>query len=266
MALQSSIMTKSIAVLDALGDGNRPQTFSEIVKSTAFNKSTVHRLLSILTTEGLARYDENTKTYMLGNKLLELARKAWRGYDIQALALDEMLRLHDLVRENVSIGVMQGDEVVHLRMIESQFHWGIVHPPVMREPMHSTATGKALLAFLPLQILSACLDKQEFPRSHGADDHLARSLRKRTQEGARNGLCHDRPGADGLCRGNRRTGFQFSRRAHCRAEHLGAHQPMLPSRPAPLVRCFDGVSGPDLGADRGKSRRRWQGGFRCRAP
>ena len=165
MALQSSIVTKSIAVLDALGDGNRPQTFSEIVKATAFNKSTVHRLLSILTTEGLARYDENTKTYMLGNKLLELARKAWRGYDIQALALDEMLRLHDLVQENVSIGVMQGDEVVHLRMIESQFHWGVVHPPVMREPQHSTATGKALLAFLPPQILSACLDKQKFPRS-----------------------------------------------------------------------------------------------------
>ncbi len=165
MALQSSIIEKSIAILDAVGDANRPQTFTEIVKASAFNKSTVHRLLSILTTEGLVQYDESTKTYMLGHKLLQLAKKAWRGFDIQAVALNDMIRLHEVARENVSIGVLQGSEVVHLRMIESQYSMGIVHPPVMREPAHSTATGKALVAFLPSEILSAWLDRQSFSRS-----------------------------------------------------------------------------------------------------
>lgn len=163
MVLQSSIITKSIAVLDVLGNSGRPQTFTEIVKASAFNKSTVHRLLSILTTEGLAQYDESTKTYMLGHKLLELARKAWRGFDIQVVALSEMVALHERVRENVSIGVLQGSEVMHLRMIESQYHWGIT--PVMHEPAHSTATGKAIVAFLPPEMRSVWLDRQDFFRS-----------------------------------------------------------------------------------------------------
>lgn len=165
MSAQSSIVSKSVAVLDVLGNANGPQTFTEIVKTSALNKSTVHRLLSILTAEGLAYYDEGTKTYTLGHKLLHLARKAWRGFDIQVIALNEMLRLHEIVRENVAIGVLQGSDVVHLRMVESQYHWGIIHPPVMREPAHSTATGKAIVAFLPPQILSAWLDRQAFPRS-----------------------------------------------------------------------------------------------------
>lgn len=163
MALQSSIIEKSIAVLEVIGDANRPQTFTEIVKASAFNKSTVHRLLSILTTEGLVQHDEGTKTYLLGPKLLQLAKKAWRGFDIQAIALDDMVRLHEVARENVSVGVLQGGEVVHLRMIESQFHWGI--SPVMREPAHSTATGKAIVAFLPPEILSAWLDRHDLVRS-----------------------------------------------------------------------------------------------------
>jgi DNA-binding IclR family transcriptional regulator len=35
----------------------------------------------------------------------------------------------------------------------------------MREPAHTTATGKAIVAFLPPQILAAWLDRQDFPRS-----------------------------------------------------------------------------------------------------
>ena len=163
MAAQSSIIEKSIALLDVVGDANRPQTFTEIAKASGFNKSTTHRLISILTTEGLLQYDEGTKTYMLGHKLLQLAQKAWRGFEIQAVALNDMLRLHEEVQENVSIGVLQGSEVVHLRMIESQYHWGVA--PVMREPAHSTAVGKVIVAFLPPEIRAAWLDRQSFPRS-----------------------------------------------------------------------------------------------------
>ena len=162
---QSSIITKSIEILDLLGDVSRPQTFTEIVRRSEFNKSTVHRLLSILISEQLVAYNEPTKTYMLGNKLLRLARKAWRGFDIQTIALDEMLELNKLCAENVSIGLLLGNEVLHLRMIESELHWGIVHPPVFSEPAHTTATGKAIAAYLPAPTLEAWLNQYTFTRS-----------------------------------------------------------------------------------------------------
>ncbi len=161
---QSSIIEKSIVLLDVLGDVSRPLTFTEIVKASDFNKSTVHRLLSILTRQGLINYNEAAKTYMLGHKLLQFARKAWRGFDLQTLALDEMLQLNALSGENVSIGMLTGNEVMHLRMIESQHAWGIVHPPVFNEPAYTTATGKAILAFLSTKIFDNWLDQCEFKR------------------------------------------------------------------------------------------------------
>jgi len=162
--LQSSIIEKSIAVLDVLGDAGRPMTFTDVVKASAFNKSTVHRLLSILTNEGLAQYDEGTRTYLLGSKLLQLARKARRGFEIQSVAFDEMQRLFALVQENVTIGVLQKHEVAYLRVIEAEYDWGLIQPPGMREPVHSTATGKALVAFLSPPLLSAWLDCHDFTR------------------------------------------------------------------------------------------------------
>ena len=159
---QSSIIEKSIALLDVLGEVTRPLTFTEIVKTSDFNKSTVHRLLAILTRQGLINYNETNKTYMLGHKLLQLARKAWRGFDLQTWASDEMVRLNTISGENVSIGILSGNEVVHLHMIESQHHWGIVHPPVFDEPAHTTATGKAIVAFLPTTIFDNWLNQCSF--------------------------------------------------------------------------------------------------------
>lgn len=163
MTSRSSILSKSVALLDVLGDAAMPLTFSQIVTASALNKSTVHRLLSNLAAEGLVLYDEGNKSYLLGPRLLQLARKAWRGFDIQAVALSEMLRLHEVSQENVSVGVLQGNEVVHLRMIESKSHWGT--SVVMREPAHSTASGKAILAYLPEPILAGWLDRNPLTRS-----------------------------------------------------------------------------------------------------
>ena len=153
-----------MALLDMLADVNRPQTFTEIVSATNFNKSTVHRLLSILTDEGLAHFDAQTKTYFLGPRLLRLSRNARRGFEIQAIAFDEMVRLQAMVGESLTLGVLKEREVAYLRTVDPAYDWGLAQPPAMREPAHSTATGKALLAFLPAETRSAWLDKNELAR------------------------------------------------------------------------------------------------------
>lgn len=162
--MQSSIVAKSMTVLDVLGESNRPRTFTEIVKATGFNKSTVHRLLSILAHEGLAVYDPDGRTYFLGPRLLRLARHARRGLAIETIAFDEMVQLHAKVREGVTVGVLKGKDVAFLRIIDPDHDWGIIQPPGAREPVHSTATGKALLAFLPAETRSGWLDRHELTR------------------------------------------------------------------------------------------------------
>lgn len=162
--MQSSIVAKLLSLLTMISETHRPLTFSEIVALSGMNKSTIHRLLAIGIEENLLQFDKHRKVYLLGSKVFDLVRGAYHGYDIQAVALDEMLRLHARVDANVTIGVLSGLDVAYLRILEAKVSHGAMQRPGMREPVHCSASGKALLAFLPDSILKAKLDGYVFER------------------------------------------------------------------------------------------------------
>ena len=139
-------------------------TFSELVATSGMNKSTIHRLLAICTEEQLVQFDAQSKVYLLGPKVFDLVRSAYGGYDIQAVALDEMVRLHGQFDANVTLGVPSGMDVVYLRILESSSALGSIQRPGMREQVHCSASGKALLAFLPEAIIDSKLVNYVFER------------------------------------------------------------------------------------------------------
>ncbi|MDO6727682.1 IclR family transcriptional regulator [Cognatishimia sp. 1_MG-2023] len=162
--MQSSIVTKLLALLTIISETRKPLTFSELVTKSGLNKSTIHRLLTICTEERLITFDEHRKVYFVGPKIFDLVRNAYSGYDIQAVALDEMMRLQSLFDGNVTIGLPNGMEVVYLRVLESRRSMGPIQRPGMREPIHCSASGKALLAFLPDKMIQSKLDGYEFEK------------------------------------------------------------------------------------------------------
>lgn len=162
--MHSSIISKLLKLLHVISETQKPLTFSELAKKCDMNKSTIHRLLAIGVEERLVQYDKHRKVYLLGPTVFELVRNAHKGYDIQAVALDEMLKLHEQVDANITIGVPSGMEVVYLRILESRHSLGGVQHPGMREAVHCSASGKALLAYLPDKIIASKLDDYEFER------------------------------------------------------------------------------------------------------
>ena len=160
--MQSSIIHKLLALLTAVSEAQRPMTFSEIVDKTKLNKSTIHRLLSIGVEERMLQFDDQRKVYMLGPRVFDLVRGAYSGYDIQTVALDEMVRLQDLYQANITIGVPSGNEVMYLRVLESPQTMGGVQRPGMRDPIHCSASVKAILAYYPDVVLKSLLNGYEF--------------------------------------------------------------------------------------------------------
>lgn len=160
--MQSSIISKLLSVLTLLSQSRTPLGFSELVAKSGMNKSSMHRVLAIGLAEGVVQFDKANKTYLLGAKVFDLVRNAYDGYDIQAVALDEMVRLHGLCDSNVTIGVPSGLEVVYLRMLEANHALGAHQRPGMREPMHCSASGKALCAYLPDSVVAAKFEGYEF--------------------------------------------------------------------------------------------------------
>jgi len=171
--MQSSIVQKLLTVLTVISEARRPLTFTEIVRKSDLNKSTVHRLLAIAMDERMVRHDDQHRAYSLGPRVFDLVRNAYSGFDIQAIALDEMIRLFELCDANVTLGVPSGLEVIYLRILESPHSIGGVRRPGRRELVHCSASGKALLAFLPEEMIRSKMRGYTFERftSRTIDNH-----------------------------------------------------------------------------------------------
>ena len=162
--MQSSIVEKLLQILSLISEANKPLKFAELVSASGMNKSTMHRLLSLAQQNELVQFDKGSKSYLLGSKIFDWARNAYQGYDIQSIALNEMIRLHQLVGENVTIGVPVGNEMVYLRVLEARESLGSIAHPGMREPLHCSASGKVLLAFQSDRIIETKLANYGFKK------------------------------------------------------------------------------------------------------
>lgn len=143
----SSIVTKVAETLDIVTKAQRPLSFSEIVQRTGFVKSSTHRILSVMLGENLLEYDEATKTYRLGSRLLHWAQTAWRRTDLQEVAERELATFSEMHTLNIGLSILDNDEVLYLRTMDAI--------PVRyatrageRAPLHCTAVGKVFLAYL----------------------------------------------------------------------------------------------------------------------
>jgi sugar lactone lactonase YvrE/DNA-binding IclR family transcriptional regulator len=142
------VLEKAMGLLNIVSEVRSPMTFTELLRASRLPKATLHRILATLIREGLLRHDAYTRTYRLGFRLLELAHEVWSDFDLRLAAQDEMAQLRDTFRESVLLGVLDGDSLVVLACEEPSRD---EPPPLkigLRLPVHASALGKAVLAFL----------------------------------------------------------------------------------------------------------------------
>lgn len=124
-------------------------TLTQIVERAGIHKSTVHRLLATLERKGFLQRIEESGSYRLGWALLELGFSVLEHSDLHRQATPYMQRLATEYRETIDLGILDGNSVLYLQVIESSQRVKISSAPGQRLPVFCTATGKAFLAFLP---------------------------------------------------------------------------------------------------------------------
>lgn len=159
--IQSSIISKSVRVLDIISRRKQPPSFTEIVSETCLPKSSVHRLLAILEGEGLIEFDDRQKVFRFGSKLQTWARQAWENTDLQQQAEGEMQRLAEISGHNVALAVLSSTSVLYLRTIDS---YPVRYAPKMGEhsPIHCSAVGKVLVTHTSPEQRSLILQNMRF--------------------------------------------------------------------------------------------------------
>ncbi len=142
------VLEKAMGLLNIVSGAPAPLTFTELLRTSGFPKATLHRILATLMREGLLRHDPYTRTYRLGFRLLELAHEVWSDFDLRLAAQDEMVRLRDALGETVQLVVPDGDSLVLIASEEAGRGSQPVSKVGMRLPLHASAAGKIIVAYL----------------------------------------------------------------------------------------------------------------------
>jgi IclR family transcriptional regulator, KDG regulon repressor len=158
-----AVMAKIFAVLEyAIDRGGRqePIAFAELAKDLPYSRTTIHRILYSLEKLGYVEKAEGTARYRLAAKFFALTGVAVNFRQLQSVAKPVMQNLMTRHAETVNLGVLDRGQVVFIDVLQSPSSLRIAAYPGERCAVHSTALGKALLAFLPEAEIQAILSDQ----------------------------------------------------------------------------------------------------------
>lgn len=169
-----------MSLLNILSIARAPMTFTELLRAGNLPKATLHRILATLMREGLLRHDTYSKTYQLGFRLLELAHEVWSDFDLRLAAQDELIRLRNVVGETAQLAVLDGDSVVLIASEEAGRDVRLTSKVGLRLPIHATALGKVIVAYLDpqkqIELLQSLAMKAYTDRTLTTIDSLRREL------------------------------------------------------------------------------------------
>jgi IclR family acetate operon transcriptional repressor len=135
---------KALTVLEALAEHHR---VTDIAAGTGLPKSTVHRILQSLVGWGFARTD-GTGGYVPGPRILTLAGKVMSRFDPAQHADSALQGLRDRTGFTVHFAIRSGDEAVYVQKLEGLRPYQMASRVGMSMRLHSTSIGKAILAQL----------------------------------------------------------------------------------------------------------------------
>jgi DNA-binding IclR family transcriptional regulator len=141
-------LARGLRILDVLAAESEGLGVTEVSRRVGADKSVVHRTLSLLVVNDYVEQDPVSKKYVLGFKVMELAGKRLRSIDLFSTAKPV---LKDVVRQTgevVVLAVMIGDVLAYLDKEEGPHAVHISSGLGQPIPLHSTASGKAILAHM----------------------------------------------------------------------------------------------------------------------
>jgi len=159
----SSVM-KVFGILQALGE-ERDHGITELAQRVMMSKSTVYRFLQTMKTLGYVTQEGESEKYSLTLKLFELGAKALQNVDLIRSADVQMRELSRLTKETIHLGALEEDSIVYIHKIDSLYNLRMYSRIGRRNPLHTTAIGKVLLAWRDRAEVNEILNEVEFKRS-----------------------------------------------------------------------------------------------------
>lgn len=140
------VLARAIALIEQVAVARAPLGVSELARRTSMPKTSAYRTLEILATQELVT--RQASGYILGRRMRRLAQLTHDRVpeDLRQFLVPYLVELYEHTGDVVSLGVLDGDDVLILEVIRGRAHEHLA-PIGRRVPAHCSAIGKVLLAY-----------------------------------------------------------------------------------------------------------------------
>ncbi len=141
---------RALTIIEILAGARDSLALGEIAERAGLNTSTCHHLIATLVERGYVLNAGRSRGYMLSSRLHELTEMSARKTDLSDFARGDLTALSERLGVAVQLAEMQGTQLVtRFKVNVAGVHVIEADEVVKMRAAHATATGKAILAWLP---------------------------------------------------------------------------------------------------------------------
>jgi len=163
-------LNRALKIMELLAEEGKALGVTELSRRLDLDKSMTHRLLSTLAGGGYVEQDPESKKYLLGLKIVELAGMKLNSIELLSAAKPYLKELVRQTAESSHLAVMVDHEVVYLDKEEGPSVLTIRGGVGLKCPAHCSAVGKVLLADLSEE------DLMQILRRHGLTKYTENTI------------------------------------------------------------------------------------------
>ncbi len=156
-------LQRGLRLLHLFSESPRGLTAKQVASQSRLPVSTVHRFLANLVTSGFLNRDVEGNHH-LGIACFSIGQAAAGQLDIRRLSLPYLRELNQQTRETIHLTVRHGLSAVYVEKLDSPEPLRIFSRIGASVPLHCTAVGKVMLAYMPDDEQNRILPELELKR------------------------------------------------------------------------------------------------------
>jgi DNA-binding IclR family transcriptional regulator len=157
-------LERGLHVLEVIAASGGLISLAEISRRTGLHRSTGHHLLQTLVGTGYLSQDSASRSYELSPKLFQLTGRTWTPEQLGVIAQPLVAELARVSGEGASLAAYRDGVVKIVAKCDHEGPVRVVQDVGAERPIHATAVGKAIVAFLPKAELDGVLSRLTYER------------------------------------------------------------------------------------------------------
>lgn len=161
----SQSLERGLAILSSFGPDQPALGISQLARELGLTRSTTHRYVATLASLRYLEQDPATRRYRLGPRVLDLGFSMLGSLELREIAAPHLRQLTDSTGHTSNLAIRDDTDVILIDRVRGRpgryHHLEFSLHVGSRLPGYCSATGKALLAFLPRPDLDRLLDRIE---------------------------------------------------------------------------------------------------------